>query len=63
MHYSCVWVLPNSSPNSLENYNIQDRQEFSKVSDSSMFVMSVPRNPDKEKEKGQKPLEFHTIDD
>ena len=61
MHYSCVWVLSNSSQNPLENHNMQDCQEFSKVRDSSTSMMSVPRNPDREKEKGQKPLEFHTI--
>lgn len=56
MHFSCVWVPSNSSQNSVENHNIQDCQEFSKVRDSSMSMMSVPRNPDREKEEGQKPL-------
>lgn len=51
---SCVWVLSNSSPNPLENHNVQDWEEFSKVRDSSMCMMSVLRNPDREKEEGQK---------
>lgn len=58
MLYSCVWDPSKSSQNSLENHNIQDCQEFSKVRASSMSVMSVPRNSDKEKEEGQKALEM-----